>query len=119
MHPVDRLLREMGIDGGGLGVFVSENLLDDPQIDAVFEQICGVAVAKRVYGDMFLDAAPAENSLESLLKTGGGEGTLSVLGGEKPGLRPANAPVGPEVLQGPLRKRYVAILSPLAVSHRN
>jgi hypothetical protein len=39
------LLGEMGVDGGGLWAGVAEVLLDEAEVDGVFEQMGGVAMA--------------------------------------------------------------------------
>ena len=40
---------DMGVDLGGADVGVAEQLLDDPQIGAVFQQVRCKAVAQRVW----------------------------------------------------------------------
>ena len=44
---------EMGVTGGGQYRVVTEDLLDFKQVDAVLDQMCGVAVAQAVRGDLF------------------------------------------------------------------
>jgi hypothetical protein len=45
---LDDLRCQMGIDGRGSGRSVTENTLDDAQIDPGFQQVGGVAVTQRV-----------------------------------------------------------------------
>ena len=45
---------EVGITRRGQDGVVTEDLLDFQQIDAVFDQVRGVAVAQAVRGDLFL-----------------------------------------------------------------
>lgn len=45
---------EMRVPRRGQNRVVAEDLLDFQQIDAVFDQVCGIAVAQAVRGDLFL-----------------------------------------------------------------
>ena len=44
---------EVGVAGGGENRVVAEDLLDFEEIDALFDQVRGVAVAQAVRGDLF------------------------------------------------------------------
>ena len=44
---------EVGVAGGGEDGMVAEDLLDFQQIDALLDQVRGVAVAQAVRGDLF------------------------------------------------------------------
>jgi len=46
-------VREVGVTGGGEDAVVAQNLLHLQQIDPGFDQVCGIAVAQAVRGDLF------------------------------------------------------------------
>ena len=48
---------DMGIDLRRANTGVAEQLLDDPQIGSVMQQVSGEAVAEHVWGDRTLDSA--------------------------------------------------------------
>ena len=47
------LVRQMGIAGGGQNGVMTEKFLYFDQIDTRFDQMCRIAVAKAVRGDVF------------------------------------------------------------------
>ncbi len=68
-------LGDMGVDFGGFGTGVPEKLLDVAQVDAMFQQVCGKAVAKRVQGGRLGDAGACLCALEDFAGTGGRVGS--------------------------------------------
>jgi hypothetical protein len=47
---------DVEVDFGGCDVFVTEEFLDGPEVDAVFEQVGGKGMSEGVAGDNFIDA---------------------------------------------------------------
>ena len=60
----------MGVHGGGLRTLVAEKHMDRSEVRAVFEEMGGVGVAKRVNGRVFLDAALPRGCLKGCLQGG-------------------------------------------------
>lgn len=52
------LIRQVRIADGGQDRVMTENLLYLDQVDAGFDQVGGIAVAKTVRGDLFLGRRP-------------------------------------------------------------
>ena len=64
-------MKALGVDLGGLHIRMAHQFLDDPDIDAVFEQVRGVAVAKCVTGDPFGQPGAKCRHPNGLLQPGG------------------------------------------------
>lgn len=60
---------EMRIDRCGLRTRMPEILLNEPKIDAGFEQMCGVTVAERVDMRLLVNATLFDGAIESALET--------------------------------------------------
>ena len=73
------LLGEVEIEHGGLQLGMAHVALDGAQIDAGFEEVGGVGMAKRVYGNsLFSDAGIKLGATEGALDTAFGHGSLSL-----------------------------------------
>ena len=55
MRVLDSLLIDVGVNLGGGNVSVAEHFLNDAQVGAVVEKMCGETVAERVGREMFGD----------------------------------------------------------------
>ena len=90
--PVDHLgglrlrhLGKMSIDRGGAWRVVAEIFLNQTQVDALLEKMCGIGVSERAHGSVgFVNATFSQGSLESHLHVakgcglrGGGEFVVS------------------------------------------
>ena len=69
MDSIDRFVREMCVDGGGLGTLVTQNLLDAAKIDAIFQKTCSVRMTQGVNRSIFFYAALTHDCLEGSLQT--------------------------------------------------
>ena len=58
----------MGVDHGGLDIFVTKELLDGANVIAVFEEVRGEAMAEGVGGDGFIYFRQSRGFLDGLLK---------------------------------------------------
>ena len=75
------LLGEVEIEHSGFELGMAHVALDDAQIDAGFEEVGGVGMAKRVYGNsLFSDAGIKLGAAESALDTAFGHGSLRLCG---------------------------------------
>lgn len=63
------LPRQMRVDLGGAGAAVTEGLLDNPKVDAGFQQVCRIGVTQRVDVSFLDDAAALERSPKRTLQT--------------------------------------------------
>lgn len=61
---------EVGVEGGGLGARMPEVFLDEPEIDAGFQKMGGVAVAERVDVGPLVNAAWLDGAHEGALQAG-------------------------------------------------
>lgn len=61
----------MGVDFSGFYIRMAHQFLYDPDVDANFEQVGGVAGAKRVTGDPLGQSGAAHCRAHGLLQSGG------------------------------------------------
>jgi len=66
-------LQHVGVDHGGLDVFVAEQFLDRANVIAVFEEVGGEGVAERMAADAFGDPEPAGCAGDGALEPGRAE----------------------------------------------
>jgi len=109
----------MSVKGGRLGRAVSQNRLDQPQIDARFQQMSGIGMAQGVNGDvlvqstaracLFKDSLNAHRADVPGLGVGPGRG-------KKPGNRTVSFPETPQHLQDGGRQGHATIFAALAVN---
>ena len=106
----------MEVDDGGLDGGVSEELLDEVEVDALVEEVgCeGVAQATRGCGDT--DSGVGAGVLEGLLDGSGGDGPVVVLGGKEPVLGSVFRPVLPEDGQGAFGQQGVTVFASFALA---
>jgi hypothetical protein len=103
------LLGKVEIDHGGFELGMAHVSLDDPQVDAGFEEMGGIGVAQGVNGDPFFsdpcsNLGPAEGALDTAL----GHGRRSVLcsitvsakGGEEEARMAVGHPIAAEQIEG-------------------
>ena len=64
---------EMGVDGGGLQALMTEQFLDDAQIDTVFEQMGGKGVAQGMDAGLLGDSVVTHGISESPLQCADGQ----------------------------------------------
>jgi hypothetical protein len=115
-------LGKVEIDHGGFELGMAHVSLDDPQVDAGFEEMSGIGVAQGMNGDSFFsdsgsNLGPAEGTLDTAL----GHGRWSVLcsitvstkGGEEEARMTVGHPIAAEQMEGGLRERHVAIFGAL------
>src|SRR2546428_5626078 len=116
------LLGEVEIEHSGFELGMAHVALDDAQIDAGFEEVGGVGMAQRVYGNsLFSDAGIKLGVTEGALDTTFSHGSLSLRcplaasaeGGEEKTGMAVGEPVTAQELKGGLGQREVAILGAL------
>ena len=101
----------MGIERGGLGGVVTEILLDEPEVDASLQQVCGVRMSQRMNRGFFDDAALVQGRPKSILNIaegcgsfgGGAMNATAAGGGEDPDGVTMGFPVLAKQLQGRVR----------------
>ena len=102
---------------------VAHITLDDAQVDAGFEEVGGVGMTKRVYGNsLFTDCGIKLGATESALDTAFGHGSLSLFcsraasakGWEEKARMAVGKPIAAQELKSGLGQRDVAILGALA-----
>ena len=76
-------LGQMGVDLGGPRTPVAQSLLNDPEVDAGFQQMSGVGMAQRVHVGSFGDPALLEGAVEGRLQGTSADGTLPSLPGRE------------------------------------
>jgi hypothetical protein len=103
------LLGKVEIDHGGFELGMAHVSLDDPQVDAGFEEMGGIGVTQGVNGDsFFLDSCstlgPAEGALDTALGHGRrgvlGSIPVSAKGGEEEGRMAVGHPISAEQIEG-------------------
>jgi len=95
---------------------VSEQGLDDAGIGAAFQEVSGEAVAERMRGDTFAEAAAGPGIAAGGLHGAGGEMEVRPPGGEEPRTGgTVNAKVGTENFQEARREHGVTVFASLAV----
>src|ERR1044071_1865516 len=121
---VTNLPGQMGVDGGRARAGMAEVLLDEAEIDTVFEQVGGVGVAQGVDVGALIQTAPLDGVTESALQTVAsdrsavmGDGVLDAVSGggrKEPDGRAMRAPVVSQQLESGVGQRDLAVLAPLA-----
>jgi hypothetical protein len=117
------LLGEVQIEHGGFELGMAHVALDDAQVDAGFEEVGGVGMAQRVYGNsLFSDAGIKLGATKGALDTALGHGSLSLFctsatstesREEQAGVA-VGEPVAAQEMESRLGQREVAILGALA-----
>jgi hypothetical protein len=116
------LLGEVEIEHSGFELGMAHVALDDAQVDTGFEEVGGVGMAQRVYGNsLFSDAGIKLGATESALDTTFSHGSLSLRcplaasakGGEDKTGMAVGEPVAAQELKRRLGQREVAILGAL------
>jgi len=116
-------LGQLGVDHGSLGVGVAQDLLDDAEIDALFQQVGGVGMTQGMDRGPLVDPGLGERLLEGNLHTGNGQrgrrggfpAATPARGREEPLGMVVRLPQLPEELQRPRGEGDVAVLVPLTV----
>jgi hypothetical protein len=117
------LLGEVEIEHGGFQLSMAHVALDDAQVDSGFEQMGGIGMTKRVYGNsLFTDCGIKLGATESTLDTTFGHGSLSLFcscaasakGREEQAGMAVGEPIAAQELKSGLGQRDVAILGALA-----
>src|SRR5262247_1800990 len=121
------LLGEVEIEHGGFELGMAHVALDDAQVDSGFEEMSGVGMTQRVYGNsLFTDCGIQLGAAEGALDTAFGHGSLSLCGSfavstesreEKAGMA-VDEPIAAQEMESGLGQRYVAILGALAAMDR-
>jgi len=111
------------IDHGGFELGMSHVSLDEPQVDAGFEEMSGIGMTQGMNGDsLFSDSGsnlgPAEGALDTAFGHGRGSLlcsiTVSAKGGEEEARVAVGHPIAAEQIEGRWGKRDVAILGALS-----
>src|SRR5260370_19334282 len=107
------------IAGGGRNVTMTEQILNYVNVDALFQEMSGEAVAQRVHGDCFIEPCGLSCLAASSFHRACGDRPNPVRAREKPmlgaGLLPVETQGGEEILG----QHDVANLSPPGFSHNN
>lgn len=88
------LVGQVGIAGGGQNGMVTEDLLYLDQIDAGFDQVCGIAVAKTVRGDVFFRPQAVMTLRKVLCTPPGSSGVVTAAAPLRPAERLGNINTG-------------------------
>ena len=118
---VDRPGRDLGVESGRLKLGVTEQHLDDADVDILFEQVGGEAVTQRVRADAFADAGDLGGLLDCAMQLPRRDRIGAAAAGEQPAVRkhdpasPAFAPPQPQEYQELRREHRVAVLAALAL----
>src|SRR5215470_283658 len=83
-HRTDRLGGDAGVERGGVQLGVSEQNLDDANVDILLEQVSGKAVPQRVRTDTFLDAGSLRCLMDGPIELARRDGLESVPTGKQP-----------------------------------
>jgi len=78
------LLRQVCIDGGGLGAIMAEQGLDHPQVDSVFQQVCGIGMPQGMHRGFLGNAAGQQSHSEGFLQGADTDGAPPVPAGKQP-----------------------------------
>jgi hypothetical protein len=117
------LLGEVEIEHGGFQLGMAHVALDDAQVDSGFEEMGGIGMTKRVYGNtLFMDCGIELGATESALDTAFGHGSLSLFcsraasaeGWEEKARMAVGEPIAAQELKSGLGQRDVAILGAFA-----
>lgn len=110
--------RQVRVDGGRARTFVPEILLDELKSDARFQEVGGVAVAKRVHVGSLVDAGMLDCAHEGTLQTRARDRTAGdILGrGEEPERVAMRAPVLAQECEQGVRERHESVVGTLAVN---
>ena len=80
------MLGHMQVDHGGLDAFMAQQILDGDNVEAVFQQMGGISVAKRMHRHKFLDAGSFTGLVDSPLHASLGVAAVEVATGTAIGL---------------------------------
>ena len=114
----------MGIDAGGGGRAMPQVLLNEAEVDACFQQMCGPTVPKSMDGGPLVEATGLERGVEGVLQTAlmhrrgrGGEGHAAVAGaGEEPARVTMSDPVASQHLESAPWQWHVTVFGAFAVT---
>src|SRR4030042_3475621 len=109
----------MGVEGRRGGAFMSQEVLDHPQVDAPLQQVRRIGMAQGMDRRLLVDSTLEHNDLKGLLQGGGRKGLTALFGGKKIEMRAALSPIVTQQFQQSLREGNAPILPPFAVADPN
>ena len=119
-HFAQQVGRHLGIEGGGVQFLVTEQHLDDPDVDLLLQQVSGKAVPQRVHRHPLVDPGRDRRVMDGAVELARCDQRLDrVQAGKQPAtvehlaLRPGHPPPGAQPLEQQRRQHRVAILAPL------
>src|SRR5271168_2199851 len=114
-HFADGSGGDLGVERRGVELLVSEQHLDDADVDLVLEQMGGEAVAQRVQRDALVDAGRLSRGMAGTVELACRQRVDRIAAREQPTLWPCRLPIGAQQLQQMLGEHHVAILVALAL----
>ena len=120
-HFAQQVGGHLGIEDRGLDLLVSEQHLDDPDVDLLFQQVGGEAMPKGVHRHPLVDPGRQRGGVHGAVELAGAQRLNRVEAGKQPAavehlaLRPGHPPPGAQALEQQRRQHGVAILAPLAL----
>jgi hypothetical protein len=107
---------DVGVEGGGLEVAVSEEDLNGADVGASFEEVGGEAMAEGMGGDVLVEAGGLGGAGADVADGLLDEGTAGDVAGEEPFFGLSGFPILAEDGQEPGREHDVAVLATLALA---
>ena len=113
----------LGIERGGLQLFMSEQDLDGADIFSLLEQMSGERMSQRMHGDALIDVRGLRSLVHRAVQLPGAqrihriEAREQIAAGQHLALGPCVAPPGAQSLEQDLGQQRVAILLPFAFLH--
>jgi len=109
---------QVSVKGGCVRTLVSQDFLDDAQVDARFEQMGGVGMAQGMNATVLGHAGIAKGGFEGLVESVAGQGSGAFAVGEEPGGGGSlNAPVVSKLSKAGLGQGNGAVAPPFAVAN--
>src|SRR6267378_4036245 len=113
----DRLGGDAGIERRGVELGVTEQHLDDADIDVLLKQMGGEAVPQGVQGDAPVDLRYLGGGVTGAIELARGHRLRRVAAREQPTLRLRRLPPGPQQVEQARREHDVTVLAAFALLH--
>src|SRR5260370_5485520 len=112
--PADRLGGDAGIERGGVELGVTEQHLDDADIDVLLEQVGGKAVPQGVQRDALVDLRHLGCGVAGAIELARGHRLRRIAAWKQPTPGPRRPPPGPPQIEQARRAHDITLLSALA-----
>src|SRR5215216_7229474 len=111
----DRLGGYPGIERRGIELGVTEQHLDDADVDVLLEQVSGEAVPQGVQRDALVDLRHLGRGVARAIELARGHRLGRIAAGEQPALRTRRLPPVPQQIEQAWRKHDIPVLAALAL----